>query len=207
MNATLNSVRSSFSPRQWNGSLPMMPCRVCVVIGPFIGCHAMQPGPAPPGGTWQVSSNTCMAPAGSPRSQPSRSLRPSTWQVAQLVWPRPEVRRVSKRKRRPALIDAGVASWKLAVPTSEYEAVLMALTEPSKRLRTYTNAPAGSATTPVGPSPTSMRAMRPPVPLRATTELLPSMATNAALASGSHATPRGSPTECTRCAAGIELDA
>lgn len=87
--ATLNSLRSAFSPRQWKGSVPMMPCRVCVTIGPFIGCQAMQVC------VRQSSSNACIAPAGFPRSHAKWSVRPSTWQDAQLAWPRPEVRCVS----------------------------------------------------------------------------------------------------------------
>jgi hypothetical protein len=47
MNAPLNSSRPSRSPRQWSGSFPMMSCSVCVVIGPFIGCHGWKPVPCP----------------------------------------------------------------------------------------------------------------------------------------------------------------
>jgi hypothetical protein len=58
----------------------MIPCNVWVISGPFIGCQSSQ---AP--GTPQVWLKGFTNPAGLPRSQPIWSMRPSTWQLAQLA--------------------------------------------------------------------------------------------------------------------------
>ena len=63
--------------------------------------------------------------------------------------------------------------------------------------------PAGDAATPVGPSPTSIFAMRAPDGDTAITQFEPSMAMNATLESGSHATPRGSPADWRRSVSGM----
>ena len=129
--ASLNSARSFFSPRQCSGPKCLgMPKRVCVVIGPFIGCQEVQPG------TWQLSSKSCTVPTGLPRSHDMRSERPSMWHEAQLACPRPEVRCVSKMNLRPSLTTVGVESCSVMRAISLLVPVLMVETELSKRLST-----------------------------------------------------------------------
>ena len=94
--ARAKSCRLSLSPRQCRGSLPMMSCRVCVVIGPFMGWKSSKPTLSPGIPIPRLSPlSGSMGSAGSPRSQASRSVRESTWQDAHETWPSPEVAWVS----------------------------------------------------------------------------------------------------------------
>jgi hypothetical protein len=78
-----------------------------------------------PLGAWQVSSKTCIAPVGIAEvpDQPV-AARPSTWQVAQLVWPSPLVTKVLNRNRRPAFTVVGVAPCSATRRTSARPVVL-----------------------------------------------------------------------------------
>ena len=92
-NAWSKAAKLWRSPRQWNGAFPSSPVRVCVVIGPFMGWKSSH---SPIGRSrLQTWSKAFISPEGSPRSQASWSMRPSTWQLPQEAWPRPDVRWVS----------------------------------------------------------------------------------------------------------------
>ena len=176
----------------------MMPTSVCVVSGPFIGCHETQPG------TWQVWSNSFTLPCGLPKSHAMRSLRPSTWQVAQLSWPSPEVSWVSNRKRRPAFTPVGVGSCSATRAISVFVLVAIVESEPSNRFSAYRCEPPGCMASPVGPSPMAMVAMRAPLEgFSAITLLLPRPATYATVPAALNATPRGSPIDCRRFASDV----
>jgi hypothetical protein len=126
--AALKCASVARSPRQWSGVLSVMPPRkVCVVIGPFIGCS-----PEVPPVVVTMSTDPC----GLPKSQASPSRWPFRWQLAHETVPCCE-RSALWSNFRPARTSRGSGLLPSARrETSPRVPVSTTLRVSSKRLRT-----------------------------------------------------------------------
>jgi hypothetical protein len=93
--ASLPPVRS---PRQCIGPWLAMPRRLCVVMGPFIGCSVGSTGVCVMGLKSGIANGPGLAsgsPSGLPRSHARLSVSPKAWQLAQAESPWLELFRAS----------------------------------------------------------------------------------------------------------------
>ena len=77
------------SPRQCMAPAPIIPRRLCVVMGPFMGWKSSSEPPWTDTAGIGLSST---APPGSPRSHARLSKSPKMWQLAQAESPWPDRR-------------------------------------------------------------------------------------------------------------------